>query len=96
MEHFWTGNPHLFAYMRQAAGQRLLCVANFSEQSQAMSTDRLAGYPTGVSFFDHVAGERYHASSDLTMAPYQYRWMEVEETIRQEPEVSSQELGGGD
>jgi amylosucrase len=82
MEHFWTGNPHLFAYTRQAGGQRLLCVANFSENRQTMSADRLAGYPAGVSFFDHVAGERHPGMTDLVLAPYQYRWMEVEEPKR--------------
>ncbi len=95
MEHFWTGNPHLFAYTRQDGSQRLLCVANFSEHRQVMSADRLAGYPRNASFFDHVAGERYGVTADLVMAPYQYRWMEVEEPKGQEPEVGSQESEAG-
>jgi amylosucrase len=89
MAHFWTGNPHLFAYTRQTRGQRLLCVANFSEHRQVMSADRLTGYPAGVSFFDHVAGQRYPGAADLVLEPYQYRWMEVEEPLLTDADAGS-------
>ncbi len=79
MEHFWTGNPHLFAYTRQVPGQFLLIVANFSESRQEMSSDRLAGFPEGAVFFDHIAAERLAADADLVFEPYQYRWLETKD-----------------
>jgi len=77
MEHFWTGNPHLFAYLRQAEEQQLLIVANFSEHGQVVSRDRLSGFPEEAVFFDHIGKTHHPAAADLALAPYQYMWLEV-------------------
>lgn len=77
MEVIGAENPHLFGYIRQNDGQRLLIVNNFSEYPQTISEKRLRVYGMSHPFVDHVSGERYAADEPLQLGPYQFVWLEA-------------------
>ncbi len=72
-----TGNGHLFGYVRHGGGQRLLIVANFSDQPQEMDADRLRMYGPGYSFTDMIACQTLTAERPLRLEPYQCMWLEA-------------------
>ncbi|HEX6289664.1 MAG TPA: alpha-amylase family glycosyl hydrolase [Herpetosiphonaceae bacterium] len=76
MEVIATGNPHLFGYVRYHGGQRLLIVANFSEHPQAIDGNTLRTHGPGTRFTDLISGAEIIAEALLTLAPYQYIWLE--------------------
>lgn len=76
MEVIGTQNPHLFGYVRQKNGQRLLVINNFSEHPQAMSENRLRLYGLGYRFVDLITGESRSAREPLHVGPYQFLWLE--------------------
>jgi amylosucrase len=73
-----TGNPHLFGYIRHGGGQRLLIVANFSEQPQELSANRLRVYGPGYRFAELISGEERSIEGPLTLEPYQSVWLQAE------------------
>ena len=75
MEVIETGNPQLFGFVRQHAGQRLLVVANFSEQPREMDANRLRVYGPGYSFTDLIAGNGIAAEGPLQLEAYQCVWL---------------------
>jgi amylosucrase len=76
-EPFWTGNDHVFGLLREHAGERLLVLANFTADRQAVplavardrgfALDRHAAVPDGRSLTTH--GEV------LLLEPYQHAWL---------------------
>jgi amylosucrase len=76
MEVMSTQNPHLFGYIRQKNGQRLLIINNFSEHPQTMAENRLRLYGPGYRFIDHITGEAHSAKAPLQIGPYQFLWLE--------------------
>ena len=76
-----TGNSHLFGYVRHGGGQRLLVVANFSEQPQEMDGNRLRIYGPGYHFTDLIAMQAYTAGEPLRLEPYQCVWLEAREAL---------------
>ncbi len=76
MEVIGTENPHLFGYVRQKNGRRLLIVNNFSEHPQAMAENRLRLYGLGYRFVDHISGNERSAREPLQLGPYEFLWLE--------------------
>jgi amylosucrase len=72
-----TGNGQLFGFVRHGGGQRLLVVANFSENPQEMEANRLRNYGPGYQFTDLITGRSYTASEMLHVEPYQCLWLEA-------------------
>ncbi|WP_419570414.1 alpha-amylase family glycosyl hydrolase [Rheinheimera sp.] len=63
-----SGNPHLFCYQRELAGDKLLALVNFSEQTQHLLL------PATGSYTDELSGQRYQAGT-IQLAPYQVLWL---------------------
>ncbi len=80
MEVIESGNPHLFGYVRHHDGQRLLIVANFTEQPQELDANRLRIYGLGYHFADLVSGQTLAAEEALLLEAYQCVWLETRET----------------
>jgi amylosucrase len=76
-----TGNAHLFGYIRHHGGQRLLILANFSEQPQALDANRLRVYGPGYHFTDLISGQIRAAAEPLALGPYEYVWLETESSV---------------
>lgn len=77
MELADTGNPHLFAYIREGGDQRLLIINNFSEYAQVMHAAKLA-----ASGMTHDAPEIFTqrtlpAGEDLEIDAYRYLWIDI-------------------
>jgi amylosucrase len=76
-EVLWTGNDHVFGLERRRAGQRLIVLANFTAEPQAVHLgvlhgrgahlDPAAAVPDGRDL--RVEGEY------LTLEPYQFAWL---------------------
>jgi len=79
MEIIDTDNPHVFGYVRQHAGQHLLVLNNFSEHPQRMAENvrRLSG--KDYRFRDHVSGAAFSAHTTISLAPYQFVWLEADQ-----------------
>ncbi len=75
-----AGNPHVFGYLRQHAGARILIPANFSEREQRVAANTVRNHGLSYSFRDLVGGEPIALRDDLTLAPYQFFWLEAIET----------------
>jgi amylosucrase len=72
----WAHNDHLVAIMRDSPRGRLLIVGNVSEQPQTMPAYRLRelGFEGGLR--DCLSGRTHDGWLDLTLAPYEARWLE--------------------
>ena len=66
-----TRSDHVFGYERRHAGQRLLALANFSDQEQPA----YLGLTWGGPLRDLINGETLHYQGSLRLAPYAYRWL---------------------
>ncbi|MGB8424880.1 MAG: alpha-amylase family glycosyl hydrolase [Desulfobacterales bacterium] len=71
-----TGNPHLFGYLRQNAGQRLLIVNNFAEIPQKLSAGVLRACGCGRSSPNLVTGMSLDTAAGLQLLPYGFLWLE--------------------
>jgi amylosucrase len=76
MEVIATGNLHIFGYVRQHGGQRLLILCNFAEQPQTIEGNVLRMYGPGTRFADLISGIAIGVTESLTIQPYQYLWLE--------------------
>lgn len=70
-----TGNERVFGYARSAHGQRLIILANFSDQAQTVSADRLRLISLKDSATDLVAGEAVSPAQGLALEPYRFVWL---------------------
>ena len=52
-----TGDPHVLGYLRQHAGQRVLVLANFTEQPSSLPANLLRLYGQGAAFQDLLTGQ---------------------------------------
>ncbi len=68
-------NRSLLAYLRQYAGQTLLCLHNLSAEPQRCPLDAAA--LVGRQFVNLPTGAAQPAPSALDLEPYGYRWFEV-------------------
>ncbi|MBS1967935.1 MAG: alpha-glucosidase C-terminal domain-containing protein [Chloroflexi bacterium SZAS-1] len=75
MEVVDSHNPHIFSFVRNHGGQRLLIVTNFSEHPQYMDANQLRVYGPGYRFTDLITGKEYRADYALQLAAYQAMWL---------------------
>jgi amylosucrase len=75
MELISTGNHHVLSFVRINGGNRLIVVANFSEQPQVISGNHLRTAGLGRFFQDALSGKTFGTSEDLHLEPYQYLWL---------------------
>lgn len=71
---FNTKNPHVLGYWR-GEGERLLVLANFSEQPQQISALTLSALPK--TMLDVVSRKEISVTNGLTLAPYQFLWLQM-------------------
>jgi amylosucrase len=76
-EPLWTGNDHVFALLREQKGARLLLLANFTADRQALGLGVIAD--RGPALTDDAAvpdGRPIAVEGDaLVLEPYQYLWL---------------------
>lgn len=70
-----VGNPHVFGYVRQHQGQRLLILANFVEQEQHIAANELRLRGLSHTFTDLVTGEQISTDADLPLPPLHFLWL---------------------
>ena len=70
-----SGNPHVFCYVRQNGGARVLALANFSEGEQRIAANALRLYGLSYSFTDLVTGQRIALENNLVLEPYRFVWL---------------------
>jgi amylosucrase len=82
MEVVDIGNPHVFAYVRQGAGARVLALHNMTERERPIGANELRLHGLGYAWRDLVAGEPVsldplagESNVGLTLAAYQMRWL---------------------
>ena len=75
-EFIYTGNPHVFGYLRKNDDVQILFLNNFSDDPQIVSLKKL-------NFFDHldqvndiVSGMFFSISKDIELIPFQYLWLQ--------------------
>jgi amylosucrase len=72
-----TGNAHVFGYVRQHGGQRVLALASFSEHPQVVAASLLRIHGLGYVFQDLVSGQAIALDGDVHLDPYQFVWLEA-------------------
>ncbi len=72
-----AGDRSLFAYVRSSAGQRVLVVANFSEEPREMEANRLRLGGGGSRFRDLLTGRTHTVRDPLAIEPYGLVWLEA-------------------
>jgi len=74
---FWTGNDHVFGLERRRAGERLIVLANFTSERQAVDLGVLHG--RGAHLDPAAAapdGRDLRVEGDvLVLEPYQFAWL---------------------
>ncbi|MDW8317217.1 MAG: alpha-amylase family glycosyl hydrolase [Anaerolineae bacterium] len=70
-----TGNPHVFGYVRQHGGQRVLALASFSEHPQTLAASLVRIHGLGYVFQDLVTGRTLTLDGGLQLEPYQFLWL---------------------
>lgn len=70
-----TGNAHVFGYVRQHSGQRVLVLASFSEHPQAVAASLLRIHGLGYVFQDLASGRAVALDGDVHLEPYQFVWL---------------------
>jgi amylosucrase len=72
-----TGTPHVFGFLREGGGQRLLILANFTETPQAVPLASFQRLGFLASLHDHIGGQTLAPDEASLLGPYQYRWLEA-------------------
>jgi amylosucrase len=70
-----TGNPHIFGYLRQHAGARILALANFSEQEQPVSANLVRNHGLSYQYRDLVSNTPITLGERLILEPYTFVWL---------------------
>ncbi|QDU10998.1 amylosucrase [Gimesia aquarii] len=75
MDLIATSNEHILGYVRFNNGNRLIVLANFSEEPQEIEGNKLRTAGLG-RFFQNVIDDKTYATSErLVLAPYQILWL---------------------
>lgn len=75
MELIPTSNPHILGYVRVHDGNRLMVVANFSEDPQTVPGNRLRTSGMGRFFKDEISGREYGTSDPIELEGYGLLWL---------------------
>jgi amylosucrase len=70
---FGTHNPHVLGYMRRAAGQEILVLANFSDDPQDLAAPRFGKMPPRMR--DLIGGRVYEMRTGITLAAHEIVWL---------------------
>ncbi len=76
MELVATDNPHVLGYIRSHEGNRLLVLANFSDETQTVAGNRLRTAGLGRFFRDRISDAEMATATDVTLEPYGFVWLE--------------------
>jgi amylosucrase len=68
--------PHILAFVRSNNGNRLIVLANFSEQPQSIPGNLLRTRGFGRFFLDHISGETVRTPTTFTLDRFQVCWLE--------------------
>ena len=77
MQVFDSGNGHVFGYVREYGGQRVLVLVNFSELPQTVVRDTIRIHGPGYCFTDLFSGKPVTLDQDIVLGAYQVLWWEV-------------------
>jgi amylosucrase len=76
MEVVNAGTDHVFAYVRSNEHQRILVLANFTEQIQRVRANEVRLYGLAYHFRELIGGSALHlGDDDLLLEPYQVMWL---------------------
>jgi len=75
MDLIATANEHVLGYVRFNNGNRVIVLANFSEQPQEIEGNKLRTAGLGRFFQDVIDDKTYATSERLVLAPYQILWL---------------------
>ncbi len=75
MELIRTDNAHVLGYLRANEGNRLIVLANFSEQPQRLDGNLLRTVGMGRFFEDLIGHKTFATSEDVNLEPYQIVWL---------------------
>jgi glycosidase len=67
-----TGNPHVLGYVRTDGNERVLALANFSEDEQRLPANLLRVYGLGYDFIDLMNGTTLAVGQDLVLGPFRF------------------------
>ncbi len=73
-----TGSVHVFGYLRQFEGEKLLGLANFSEHPQSVPTGHLQAQFALGPWVDRLNDSKPVSGDPLELAPYQVLWLQPE------------------
>ena len=68
-------DPHLFTFVRSNGIDRMLIIANFSEQTRKVDIDWITDQIQSAGFADLISKEKRNGNSDLQVEPYQVLWI---------------------
>ena len=88
MEVVDSGNPHLFAYLRAHADERLLVVTNFAETPQRMNAGLLRACGVDDEALDHLTGEPVSLADGLLLDHHRAVWLDLarpEQSLKPSP-----------
>jgi amylosucrase len=75
-EPIWTGNEHVFGLVREHAGDRLLLLANFSEDPQSLSAAVAHDRSFAIQVDAGPDGRPLRTYGDVVaLDPYQFAWL---------------------
>ncbi|MBN1484014.1 MAG: alpha-glucosidase C-terminal domain-containing protein [Chloroflexia bacterium] len=77
-EMLYLGNDHVFGYVRQNQGQRLLVLANFSEREQSLPANELRLHGLSYTLTDLVSGQQVSSDRDLLLEAYRFVWLQAQ------------------
>ena len=72
------GNGHVFGYVRRHKSDRVLVLANFSEEEQVVAANEVRLYGLGYRFKDLVTGEAVSLDEDFVLGAYGFLWLVAE------------------
>jgi len=75
MELIPLKNPHVFGFLRLHLGDRLIVLANFSEEDQQISGNILRTVGLGRFFRDLISETEFQTSEPIWLKPYQVVWL---------------------
>ncbi len=70
-----TANSHVLGYVRVHEGDRVIVLANFSDQRQMVAGNKLRTAGMGRFFLDMITDTTYATSESLQLEPYQLFWL---------------------
>ncbi len=72
-----SGNSHIFAFVRKCPEGLFLVLANFSPESQKLSSEFITKNELSIPLIEQFTGARYDLSQGLALAPYHCIWLKA-------------------